>query len=41
MMEKLQFDYSMKDIPVTIERSYLLKLIEHNEMVIKRMHGKV
>ena len=40
-MEKLKFDYSMKNIPVTTERSYLLKLIEQIEMVIKRMRWKV
>ena len=40
-MEKLKFDYSMKNIPATTERSYLLKLIEKIEMVIKRMHWKV
>ena len=41
MMEKLKFDYSMKNISVTTERSYLLKLIEQIEMVIKRMRWKV
>ena len=41
MMEKLKFDYSLKNIPVTTERSYLLKPIEQIEMVIKRMHWKV
>ena len=41
MMEKVKFDYSMKNIPVTTERSYLLKLIEKIEMVIKRMRWKV
>ena len=40
MMEKLKFDYSMKNISVTTERSYLLKLIEQTETVIKRMHWK-
>ena len=40
-MEKLKFDYSMKNIPVTTKRSYLLKLIEQIEMVIKRMRWKV
>ena len=40
-MEKLKFDYSMKNIPVTTERSYLLKLIEQIEMVFKRMRWKV
>ena len=37
MIEKLKFDYSVNNIPVTAERSYLLKLIEQIEMVIKRM----
>ena len=41
MMEKLKFDYSMKNVPVTTERSFLLKLIEQIEMVIKRMRWKV
>ena len=41
MMEKLKFHYSMKNISVTTERSYLLKLIEQIEMVIKRMRWKV
>ena len=41
MMEKLKFDCSMKNIPVTTERNYLLKLIEQIEMVIKRMRWKV
>ena len=41
MMEKLKFDYSMKNIPVTTERSYLLKPIEQIEMIIKRMSWKV
>ena len=39
--EKLNFDYSMKNIPATTERRYLLKLIEQTEMVIKRMRWKV
>ena len=41
MTEKLKFDYSMKNIPVTTERSYLLKLIEQIEMVVKRMRLRV
>ena len=41
MMEKLKFDYSIKHIPVTTERSYLLKLIEQIEMAIKRIRWKV
>ena len=40
-MEKVKFDYSLKNIPVTTERSYLLKLIEQIEMVIKKMRWKV
>ena len=40
-MEKLKSDYSIKNVPVTTKRSYLLKLIEQTEMVIKRMRWKV
>ena len=39
-MDKLKFDYSMKNIPLTTEKSYLLKLIEQIQMVIKRMTWK-
>ena len=35
------FHYSMEKIPVTTERSYLLKLIEQIETVIKRTRWKV
>ena len=41
MIEKVKFDYSMKNMPVTTERSYLLKLIEQIKMGIKRMRCKV
>ena len=41
MMEAIKFDYSMKNILVTTEIIYLLKLIEKIEMVIKRMRWKV
>ena len=41
MMGKLKFGYSMKNIPVTTEIRYLLKLIEQIEMVVKRMRWKV
>ena len=41
MIEKLKFDYSMKNITVTTERSYRSKLIEQIQMVIKRMRWKV
>ena len=40
-MENLKFDYSMKNITVTTETSYLLKLIGKIEMVVKRMCWKV
>ena len=40
-MDKLKFDYSMTNIPLTAKKSYLLKLIEQIEMVIKRMSWKV
>ena len=35
------FDYSMKNVPVTTERNYVLKLTEQIKMVIKRMRWKV
>ena len=41
MMEKLKFDYSIKYILVTDKRSYLLKLTEQIEMIIRRMRRKV
>ena len=41
MMEAVKFDYSVKNILVTIEIFYLLKLIGKIEMVIKRMRWKV
>ena len=40
-MEKLKFDYSMRNISVTTGRSYLLKLIQKIEVVSKRMRWKV
>ena len=40
-MEAVKFDYSMKNILVTIEIFYLLKLIGKIELVIKRMRWKV
>ena len=40
-MEQLKFDYSKNYIPVTTERSYLLKLLEQIEMVIKGICWKV
>ena len=37
IMEKLSFDYSLKNIPLLDKRSYELKLIEKNESILKRM----
>ena len=39
-MEKLQFDYSYKNIPIPTERNYKLQLMEKIERVIKRMRWK-
>ena len=39
-MEKLNFGYSLKNIPIPSERSYKLKIMEKTEMVIKRMRWK-
>ena len=39
-MEKLQFSYSNKNIPVPSERSYNLQLMAKIELVIKRMRWK-
>ena len=39
-MEKLQFDYSYKKIPIPTERNYKLQLMEKIELVIKRMQWK-
>ena len=36
-MEKVNLNYSTKNIPIPSERSYLLKLTEKIELVIKRM----
>ena len=40
VMEKLQFDYSYKNIPTPPERNYKLQLIEITKLVIKRMRWK-
>ena len=40
MMEKVNFGYSVKNIPISFERTYLLQLIEKVEMVITRMRWK-
>ena len=40
VMEKLQFDYSYKNIPILSERNYKLQLMEIIEIVIKRMRWK-
>ena len=39
-MEKLSFDYSLKNIPLPDKRSYQLKLTEKIESVLKRMRWK-
>ena len=39
-MEKLQFDYSYKNIPIPPERNFKLQLIEIIKLVIKRMRWK-
>ena len=39
-MKQTRFNYSMKNIPVPTKNSYLKKLIEKTESVIKRMRWK-
>ena len=39
-MERINFGYSVKNIPLTNERNYKLQLIEKIEAVIKRMRWK-
>ena len=39
-MEKINFNYSLKNIPVPSKSSYQLKLIDKIESVIKRMQWK-
>ena len=39
-MEKINFNYSLKNIPVPSKSSYKLKLIDKIENVIKRMRWK-
>ena len=39
-MEKINFNYSLKNIPIPSKTSYELKRIEKIESVIKRMHWK-
>ena len=40
MMEKVNFGYSIKNISIPSERTYLLQLIRKVEMVITRMRWK-
>ena len=40
-MEKINFGYSMKNIGIPQNKTYLLQLIKKIEMVIKRMRWKV
>ena len=39
-MEKVNSKYSIKNIPIPLERAYLLQLMEKIEMFIKRMRWK-
>ena len=39
-MEKINFNYSLKNIPVPSTKDYKLKLIDKIENVIKRMRWK-
>ena len=39
-IEKISFDYSLKNIPIPSKTCYNLKLIEKIERVIKRMQRK-
>ena len=39
-MEKLQFDYSMKNIPIPPKDTYKISLLEKVESVVKRMQWK-
>ena len=39
-MEKVNFKYSIKNIPLPSERAYLLQLMEKIEMFITRMRWK-
>ena len=39
-MEKLSYDYSLKDIPMPSESSYRIKLVENIESVLRRMRWK-
>ena len=39
-MEKINFNYSLKNIPIPSKTSYELKLIEKIESVIKRIRWK-
>ena len=40
MMEKVNFGYTIKNIPIPLERTYLLQLMEKVEIVITRMRWK-
>ena len=39
-MEKVNFGYSIKNIPIPSERTYLIQLLEKIDMVITRMRWK-
>ena len=40
VMEKVQFDYSIKKMRIPSERNYKLQLMEKIELIIKRMWWK-
>ena len=39
-MEKLDINYSLKNIPIPPNESYLIKLVEKTESVVKRMRWR-
>ena len=39
-MEKLDIDYSLKNVPISSNESYFIKVIEKVESVVKRMYWR-
>ena len=39
-MEKLNFSYSLKNIPNPVEKSYKLRILEKIEIFTKKMHWR-
>ena len=39
-MEKLDIDYTLKNIPIPSNKSYLMKLTEKIENIVKRMYWR-